>query len=259
MFDEIRHCLSKLSMLLDHNAGNLGGHNNKGLIPVNQAGGVSVICPCNNMEKLEKYLIPSLEMQSAPHELLLIDNTDNAFPSAAPILNKTAQKARHDHLMFVHQDVSLDSKHWLADALAELGSLEKYCLAGVAGVNRWQWYASVYSDSPRRFIGKIKLSKPVRVQTLDGCLLLVSRELFMRHPFDESATDGWYLFVANYCLDLARIGYPSYVLPQCVFHESLGPKDRSVFEKMRGIMAARHKDHVKTIYTTVGKWSTRSY
>lgn len=257
MFDEIRHWVSKLSMLRDGNAGYVRRQNHKGPAPVNQAGGVSVICPCNNMAKLEKYLLPSLEKQSVPHELLLIDNTEGVYPSAAPILNQTAQKARYGHLMFVHQDVSLDSENWLADALAELASLQKYCVAGVAGINRWQWYASVYSDSPRRFIGKKKLSKPVRVQTLDGCLLLVSRELFTQHPFDESATDGWYLFVANYCLDLARIGYHSYVLPQCVFHESPGPEDRSVFEGMRAIMADRHKDHVKTIYTTVGKWSTR--
>jgi hypothetical protein len=219
--------------------------------------GVSVICPFNSREKLERYLLPSITSQRAPHELLLIDNTRGHHPSAAQVLNRTARQAVYDHLLFVHQDVSLDHPNWLTDALEELSTLKRLGAAGVAGRNRKGMVSSVYSGFPRRLVGEgWKPSVPVRVQTLDGCLLLVSRKLFLKFPFDESATDGWYLFVANYCLDLARMGHRSYVLTQGVFHESLGPANLSVLENSRARIVARHRDHIRTLYTTVGIWDT---
>ena len=46
------------------------------------------------------------------------------------------------------------------------------------------------------------------------------------------------------------------VLPQAVFHESPGPSNPAVYESTRAKMAEKHRDHVKTIYTTVSIWNT---
>ena len=44
---------------------------------------ISIICVYNNQEILEEYLLNGLEYQSNNFELILIDNTDNKYKSAA--------------------------------------------------------------------------------------------------------------------------------------------------------------------------------
>ncbi len=220
------------------------------------AEGISVICAYNNREKLDRYLISSLNSQDSPFELLAIDNTLGRYPSAAEILNETARKARYGHLMFVHQDVMLLSDTWLTDAQRSLRHLRNPGAAGVAGIS-WRGLAAsvLHGNPPFRAVLK-KLRKPVPVQTLDGCLMIVPTEVFQKIAFAESAVSGWYLYTANYCLDLIRAGYLIYVLPYPIYHESTGPSDQNVYEKARQNLIERHRDHIQVIYTTVGTWKT---
>ena len=47
------------------------------------------------MEKyLDNYILKSLKMQTADYELILIDNTENEFKSAAEALNYSAQRCK---------------------------------------------------------------------------------------------------------------------------------------------------------------------
>ena len=220
------------------------------------AKGISVICAYNNREKLDKYLIRSLSRQDAPFELLAIDNTQGRYPSAAAVLNETARKARYDYLMFVHQDVALIADTWLTDAQTALGQLRNLGAAGVAGKGRRGLAASVLQGNPPFRAVRKKLHKPVEVQTLDGCLMIVPREVFQKIAFDEKAVSGWYLYTANYCLDLIRAGYLISVLPYTIYHESTGPSDPNSYEQARQDLIERHRDHFKVIHTTMGTWKT---
>ena len=94
------------------------------------------------------------------------------------------------------------------------------------------------------------------VLTLDGCLIIVPRKIFEGISFDETTSNGWYLYVVDYCLDLTRLGYNIYVLPHQIYHESMGPYDCSVYEKARKNILEKHQTHTKMIYTTVGDWKT---
>jgi hypothetical protein len=218
--------------------------------------GFSIICVYNDEKKLNKYLIKSLEQQTIPYELIAIDNTTGIYRSAAPLLNEAAKKAKHDYLMFVHQDVALYSRDWLAKACRDINILHRLGAAGVAGGDKKGRMACVIHGMPPRFAGTKRPKNPVRVQTLDGCLMIVPKEIFTRFSFDEETVDGWYLYIANYCLDLIRHGYRSYVLPYKVYHESKGPGDPGVFKDAIQKIIARHRDHINTIYTTAGKWKT---
>jgi GT2 family glycosyltransferase len=215
---------------------------------------ISIICAYNNLKKLNDYLIQSLNKQNAPFELLTIDNAGGDFTSAARILNEAAKKAKYEYLMFVHQDVALDSNTWLANVQTDLGSLYRLGAAGVAGKGKDGLAASVRHGNPPYFAGPERLRRPARVQTLDGCLMIVPREIFKRISFDETTCDGWYLYVGDYCLDLTRLGYRIYVLPHQIYHESTGPCDRSVYEKARKNIIEKHRYHTKMIYTTIGDW-----
>ena len=84
----------------------------------------SIICVFNNSKKLDQYLIKSLEQQTVPFELITIDNTEGNYRAAAPVLNQAAKSARHEYLMFVHQDVALDSEDWLARAANDMKTLD---------------------------------------------------------------------------------------------------------------------------------------
>jgi GT2 family glycosyltransferase len=223
-----------------------------------QAGkGFSIICVYNNKKKLDAYLIKSLEQQTVPFELITVDNTAENFRSVAPLLNEAAKNAKHDYLMFVHQDVALVSKDWLANVQGDLGFLYRLGAAGVAGKSKNGFAASVCHGNPPYFVGPKRLNRPVRVQTLDGCLMIVSRKVFERTSFDETTIEGWYLYVMDYCLDLTRLGYRIYVLPHQIYHESTGPSDRTVYQKTLKNIIEKHRKYTKMIYATLGEWKTR--
>jgi GT2 family glycosyltransferase len=220
------------------------------------AEGISVICVYNNREKLDQYLISSVNRQDSLFELLAIDNTQGRHSSAAEILNETAKKARYDYLMFVHQDVAFIADTWLTDAQRSLRHLRNLGAAGVAGNSRRGRVRRVFRGIPPLRAIRKKPRKPFPVQTLDGCLMIVPKEVFQKIAFDEKAVSGWYLYTANYCLDLIRAGYLIYVLPYAVYHESTGPSDPNSYEQARQALIERHRDHIKVIYTTMGTWKT---
>jgi hypothetical protein len=221
------------------------------------AEGISVICAYNNREKLDRYLLGSLNKQDSPFEFFAVDNTEARYASAARILNETAQKARYAYLMFVHQDVALLSDTWLTDVQRSLRHLENLGAAGAAGIGSHSAAFSVVHGAPPVRAVRRKLRKPVPVQTLDGCLMIVPRKVFQKIAFDEKAVSGWYLYTASYCLDLIRAGYLIYVLPFPIYHESTGPSDPESYEQARQDLITRHRDHIKVIYTTMGTWETK--
>jgi len=218
--------------------------------------GISIICVYNNRKKLNDYLIQSLNKQTVSFELLTIDNTAGDFRSAARILNETARKAKYKYLMFVHQDVEMDSNDWLANAQRDLDSLYRLGAAGVVGISEQGLASSVFTGDPAYFVGTERLYKPVQVQTLDGCLMIVPRRIFKRISFDETTIEGWYFYAVDYCLDLIRLGYRIYVLPCKTYHESPGPHDPSVYEKTLKKILEKHRNHIEMIYSTMGVWKT---
>jgi len=66
---------------------------------------ISIVCVYNDEITLKDYLLKSLENQTSKHELILIDNTQGKYKSAAGALNWGGGKAKGKYIMFVHQDV----------------------------------------------------------------------------------------------------------------------------------------------------------
>lgn len=232
------------------------GHPEPGVVADRGRGGFSIICVFNDQEKLDRLLLESLRAQTAAFEILTVDNRQGAFKSAPRILNETAANAKFDQLLFAHQDVALRGSTWLADVEKTLQELGPYGAAGVAGCGPGGFRASVWQGHPPRLVSPKRPEGPEPVQTLDGCLLIVPRPVFIEQGFDEESCRGWHLYVADYCLDLARRGLPVYVLPQQVYHESTGPSDPGVYAGTLEHMRKKHRDHVKKIYTTIGTWDT---
>jgi hypothetical protein len=219
---------------------------------------MTIVCVYNNRKIFDEYLLASLDKQDVPYHLIAIDNTDGRHKTAALLLNEAAKTVQDDFILFVHQDVAFPSFTWLRDVEGSLEKLDHLGAAGVAGKDeRGGFVASVWQGDPPRFIGTKKVHGPIPVQTLDGCLMIVPREVFQEQSFDAKTCEGWYLYVADYCLDLRRRGFKVYVLPDDIHHLSAGPSDNRRYMQTVEKITEKHRDHVQIIYTTIGVWPTR--
>ena len=84
---------------------------------------VSIVCVFNDLDVRTTCLDASINagLPDAPEtEYLPVDNREGRFSSAGAALNDGARRARHDVVVFVHQDVYLHSLVALEDAAAAL-------------------------------------------------------------------------------------------------------------------------------------------
>ena len=149
---------------------------------------ITVVCVFNNEESLKANLLKSLHKQTSTYEQILLDNTKGQFNSASEALNYGGRKAKGKYIIFVHQDIELGSDLWLDRAEKTLNYLPELGIAGVAGMSE---QGSNYVERQRGFIsdcgtpwGK-PFNKPVPVQTIDECLLIIPKSVFKELPFDE--------------------------------------------------------------------------
>ena len=98
---------------------------------------VSVICVFNDPDVRRGCLDRSIadHRGEAEVEYLPIDNVDGAFATAGAALNHGASLARHEHLVFVHQDVYLHSLAALEAAAGALADDPGIGLLGAIGVD----------------------------------------------------------------------------------------------------------------------------
>ena len=122
---------------------------------------ISIVCVYNNKEILENYLLKNLSTKSVEYELILIDNTNGKFKSAAEAINYGGKKAKGNYLMFVHQDVNLSSPSWLMDVESILKNLDNLGVAGVAGsIGETEIISNIKDGIPPQTSRKQKINKP---------------------------------------------------------------------------------------------------
>ncbi|HSO26153.1 MAG TPA: glycosyltransferase [Methanobacteriaceae archaeon] len=237
---------------------------------------ISVICVYNNRESLKNYLLPVLNLQSCEHESILIDNTDGRFKSSAEALNYGARKAKGEYLMFIHQDVDLESSSWLEDVHKILDKLPHLGVAGVAGMslngkNHLERQRNIIKHEVPPVEWGNAIEKPEEVETVDECLFIIPRKVFQKLEFDEETCPGWHLYGVDYCLSCHEQGLKVYVLPLSVYHLSAHAGDESplktalkmgyhppeYYDILPKVMK-KHRNHFSKIYTTCGEWDTKT-
>jgi hypothetical protein len=223
---------------------------------------ISVVCVYNNEKILRDVLLKSLQNQTVEYELITLNNTEKRFKSASEALNHGGVKAKGDYIMFVHQDMWLGSDSWLEDVEETLKAIPDLGVAGVAGMSevgrhwaeRVRFSIDVFDEEFSEEIRPIEV--PVRVQTLDECLLIVPKSVFNRLKFDEQVFDGWDCYGADYCLSVRKLGLGAYVVPGSCSHSCLRAgyqiwefKNLLKFQKK---LYHKHKSQYKRIYTWMG-------
>ncbi|MGP8022463.1 MAG: glycosyltransferase [Methanobacterium sp.] len=217
---------------------------------------LSIICVYNDKAVLDEYLLKSLTTQSENYELILIDNVKGKFKSAPEALNYGGNKANGDYLMFVHQDVELKSNVLLKDIEKIMNTLDNCGIAGVAGVpeNEFQLKSNIQNGIPPMLPGdEIKI--PTQVQTLDECLIIIPKSVFIKYKFDENLV-GWHLYSVDYCLNIKDHGFKVYVIPADVYHRSYMLHYPKEYYQILEIIFKKHRDRYKKIHTSCGVWNT---
>lgn len=218
---------------------------------------ISVISVYNSEDSLNKYLLKSLYPQNIDYELILVDNTNNIFSSAAEALNHGGNKAKGDYLMFIHQDYDLGFDEWLDKAGKILDNLENVGIVGVAGKHDRNMISNITTGVPPELAGPIQIEEPKKVQTLDECLIIIPKKIFHEIRFDEVVCDDWHLYATDYCLTTQKAGYDVYVIPLGGYHASPGYSfsPDTYYSTLRKLVK-KHKNDYKWIYTSTGSWNT---
>lgn len=218
---------------------------------------ISIICVYNNEDSLENYLLNSLKAQNIDHELILLDNSDGRFKSAAEALNYGGNRANSDYLMFVHQDFQLDSGKWIKEAGEIMENLDNVGVAGVAGKYDRNMISNITTGVPPVLAGPIQIKEPRKVQTLDECLVIIPKKVFDEIHFDEFVCDNWHLYATDFCLSAQKAGYDVYVIPLGGYHASPGYSfsPEAYYSTLKKLVK-KYKGDYKWIYTSTGSWST---
>ena len=183
---------------------------------------MSIICVFNDERVRVQCLDSSIERHRSEVDDLdyvVVDNRDGAFSSAGAAFNVGTSRARHDHLVFVHQDVVLHSLTALERAAAILEADQGIGLVGAIGVERGG-----------RLVGRIRdrgallgehTDGPVEVDSVDEVLFIVPRRVFDRERLSEAPNFAWHGYAVEYGLRLRRRGLRACVVDVPLTHNSL--------------------------------------
>jgi glycosyl transferase family 2 len=182
---------------------------------------VSIISVFNDPEVRRDCLDRSIEQHGDPDmvEYLPIDNTAGSFATAGAALNHGADLARHDVLVFVHQDVYLHSLQAIEQAAGLLGDDDSIGLLGAVGV-----------DAAGGVIGRVRdrvvllgdiAPEPTDVASLDEVLFMIPRRLFERERLSEQPELAWHAYAVEYGVRVRALGMRVCALDVPLTHNSL--------------------------------------
>ena len=147
---------------------------------------------------------------------------ERGFDSAGKAYNAGLRDAKHDVVVFCHQDVYLPDD-WTSNLERALERLDlkdpNWGVLGVAGIDRQgEFVGHVHSTGLKRTLGG-PFNGEVKTLSVDELLFVVRRSSGL--SFDESVP-GFHLYGTDICLEARRRGLWSYIIPAFCIHNSVG-------------------------------------
>lgn len=162
---------------------------------------------------------------SAVHRSHEIDT--EGLPKCAETYNRLAFKSNAEIFCFVEDDVEFVSNDW--DRIAEELFAEYDCdILGVVGAS--EYHGGGYFEAGREnSFGQVACNKSKndqetwvrvlsehhrfkKVKVVDGMLMFVRREAFLREPFDEKTFDELFYYDIDLCLKSDKVAITSEIL-----------------------------------------------
>ena len=197
---------------------------------------ISIICVYNKPDVFQNILKKSLAEQDYPYELIGVDNSSGQYSSAAKALNYGASQAKGDIYIFVHQDVSFEE----TDSLRRLFEIFMNNtivgdIVGIVGIGYDEnGQPRIIAGSHADFLGEKVGSKGFQedftyAESVDEFLLIMKRETFDRHSFNERACNGWRFYAVEQCMNARSKGHNVYVINADIKHHSPGKIDSGFY------------------------------
>jgi O-antigen/teichoic acid export membrane protein len=196
----VRGALARLRSAVD------GGGDDRRQAAVARRAPVSIVCVANDAVVRERCLDRSIadHLDEAPDtEYLPIDNRGGQFASAGAALNHGARQARHDVVVFVHQDVYLHSLKALELAAGMLAERPEIGMHGAVGIT-----------AAGRIVGRVRdrivligepTDAPTDVDSLDEVLFMVPRATLLEEPLAETPDLAWHAYAVEYGLRMRAL------------------------------------------------------
>jgi tetratricopeptide (TPR) repeat protein len=153
-------------------------------------------------------------LREIPHEVVLISDAR----SLAEGYNRALRRARHNIVVFTHDDVEIVSPDFAARLLRALGRHDLIGLAGTRKMVGGAWHFA----GQAQLAGQVGMSNPGAgyvvtlygigereskgLQALDGLFLATRRDAALRLGFDETTFDGWHLYDLDFSLRASGAG-----------------------------------------------------
>jgi len=227
---------------------------------------LSIICPTNDKSKCERWLLPSLARQDfRDFEVVLVDTNESRVGSAAEALNVGAAKAKGDYLVFVHHDVELLDSRELRRLVESLKGRD-FLVAGAAGTcsvsgKPWRKHTItnlVHGEQREHPGNSTRISDATPCETLDECLFVVPRSVWMARPFPVFYP-SWHLYAVEYALwaNVRRKGSVLAVPLNLWHHSSGGSFNKSYYGALRVLSRMYRKDY-SVLHTPIAAWPTQA-
>jgi glycosyltransferase involved in cell wall biosynthesis len=243
---------------------------------------ISIISIINDDSVAREFLLRGLSHQNTKYDLILVNNKDSSYRSAAEAYNKGSAYAKGDYLMFIHQDVYLPYPNWLEEIENSLSTVSNLGVAGIAGMlqpsfmndfdisaryyllKRFNlikiWYSKYargnifHGREKRPWLGEFT-SEILSIKTLDELLLIIPASFFEFFKFDEKTCDNWHLYGVDYSLTASQKHRDVCILPHPVVHLSIGNLNDEYFKTL--VKLTKKHQEEKIINTVIAPWSTR--
>jgi glycosyltransferase involved in cell wall biosynthesis len=205
---------------------------------------------------LEEYLIKSLKKQTEEYELILVDNQENKFKSAASALNYGAKQAHGEYFVFAHQDIYFSDENWIKNTTKQIKTLKNMGIVGVAGKTVDSLVRSNIKQGLNPVdVSPFKINKVEKASTLDECLFIIPKEIYKKYNLNEETCDDWHLYAVDYVYNMKNKGLEAYIIPTTLEHRSKGA---SMSESYYSTLPKLQKKYLKRglIRTCMGDWFT---
>ena len=213
---------------------------------------ITFVACVNDDDQLESNLLrsPCLD-PGTPHEIILMRRQT----SAADGFNTALEKARHDLVVFVQQDIYLP-RGWDSQFLRQFQEAERQLTSvGVAGVFGYRFGPDGKTDLgrvlDRQMLYDLPAALPAEADGLDEIVLAVRRGTPLR--FDPRL--GFHLYGADICLSARGQGLPVAVLDAPCLHNSLFAYLSPEFHQARERLLAKWPD-IRPLHSSMGQLDT---
>lgn len=212
-----------------------------------------VYCSRNENPEHKEHLIKSSGLHKHIEVIEIINNGESLTKS----YNRGLKQAKYDHVVFCHDDLTIETNGWGVKLLKQFEKNPEYGIIGVAGTKHmpvsgqwWEKRKSMYGRVQHTHEGKTWLSSYSddlgqdleEVVIVDGVFFAIDKNK-IKVNFNETV-EGFHFYDVTFCFENylkgVKVGVSTYIR---INHKSIGMTNES-WEKNKVEFAERFKDNL---------------